>query len=71
MSEPHKRYLVFMYDRYYPDGGLSEVKTSFEKLDEAREYAQKKEHDDGDGFGVGIYDYSQIYDRTDGREVIE
>jgi hypothetical protein len=39
----YKRFLVFSYDDYYPNGGLSDVIKSFDDADEAVEYAKSDE----------------------------
>lgn len=41
-----KRYLLFAGDCYYPCGGWSDFRGSFDNLDEARELAMK-DHDPG------------------------
>lgn len=33
-----KRYLLFMYDQYYPSGGWGDFKGSFDTLEEALAY---------------------------------
>jgi len=59
MKEPqYKRYMVFIWDQYYPSGGLNQVHASFDDLNEAIEYAAKTE-----------YDYSTIFDRIEGIEI--
>jgi hypothetical protein len=55
-----KRYLVFMYDKHYPSGGLGDFKESFDTYNEAYEFVKdKRSH----------YEISEIYDRIEGTEV--
>ena len=37
-----KRYIVFLYDTYYPDGGWRDFHNSYDTLTEAREAADSK-----------------------------
>ncbi|WP_286803322.1 MULTISPECIES: hypothetical protein [Sphingobacterium] len=53
-----KRYLLFVYDKYYPSGGLCDLRESFDTIEEARDAAMKSE-----------YDYKEIYDRLSGVEI--
>ncbi|WP_312357282.1 hypothetical protein [Sphingobacterium multivorum] len=54
-----KRYLLFVYDKYYPSGGLFDLKESFDTLEEARDAAMKSE-----------CDYKEVYDRIAGVEIV-
>lgn len=38
----HKRYLVFGFDGFYPAGGLDDIQCTFDLLEEAIVYAQKR-----------------------------
>lgn len=53
-----KRYMVFAYEHYDPHGGLEDVASSYDTLEEARECASS-----------GYSDYVSIFDRLDGVEV--
>ena len=55
---PHKRYIVFEYDSYYPLGGMSDVGDSYDTKEEAIDVAQKSR-----------YDHTEVYDRIEGVEV--
>jgi hypothetical protein len=55
-----KQFLVFQYDSYYPAGGMSDLKESFDTLIEVEEYL--KEH-------MNRYDFYDIYDRINGVSV--
>jgi hypothetical protein len=59
-----KRYLVFMYDRYYPDPAWDQFKGSFSTLEEAVKFAKERK--------VGPYkrDYSCVVD-LEAEEVVE
>lgn len=51
-----KRYLVFKFNTYYPEGGWSDFAASFDTFDEALEFL------------VGIrHDHEQIVDGTTGE----
>lgn len=56
--EKDKRYLVFTYDTYYPGGGMSDMEASFDTIQEAVEFFNKRK-----------YDHGEIYDRIEGVEV--
>ena len=56
------RFLLFMYDSYYPIGGLSDVGLKFNKVDELVEWFNNLDTDINDR---GIYydlDNNEIYD---------
>jgi hypothetical protein len=53
-----KKFILFMYDTYYPAGGLGDVRDSFDTLDEAIKAA-----------GARYYDFKEIVDR-DTRETV-
>lgn len=50
-----KRFLVFAYDSYYPNGGWNDFKGSFDTLNEAQ------------SFDVSQYDYTHIVDTQTGK----
>ncbi len=56
--EKDKRYLVFTYSSYYPLGGMSDMKESFDTIEEAIEFIKKDD-----------YDYKELYDRVEGVEI--
>jgi hypothetical protein len=60
IPEPHLRYLVFCSDQYYPLGGLDDLEDCFDTIEEAKKFITGLEN---------RYDYVQIYDRIEGREV--
>lgn len=46
-----KKYIVFAFDHYYPEGGLDDVVGDFNKLSNALELAEeKRKEEDGDSF---------------------
>lgn len=55
-----KRFLVFAFDTYYPDGGWNDFQSSWDSLDEAR--AASAGTREGNG-----YDHSHIVDGQTGR----
>ena len=54
----HKRFLVFFYYQYYPDGGLGDLDNTFDTIKEAVEYIERENKD--------FYD---LYDRVEGQSV--
>jgi hypothetical protein len=55
---PHKRYLVFGFDHYYPSGGMEDLIGSFAKMPEAIEFIKTND-----------YDSYNVYDRIEGVEI--
>lgn len=53
-----KRYLVFTYDDFYPSGGMTDLKESFDDIDEALEFIKNQK-----------YVNAELYDRIDGSEL--
>jgi len=53
--ERDKRYLVFSYYAYYPNGGLDDLIDSFDSAQVARDFAK----------GLG-HSYTEVYDRIEG-----
>ena len=53
-----KRYLVFTYDCYYPQGGWNDFRASFETLEEARKFCADSRRD-----------YKEIIDSETGLSV--
>jgi len=56
--EKHKRYLVFGFDFYYPQGGIWDVLATYDTLEECKRLTRKK-----------ICENYQVYDRIEGVEV--
>lgn len=58
---PHKRYLVFAFEDYYPGGGLVDCEASFDTEQECADYI------------LGTNNFSsfhwQVYDRIEGVEI--
>lgn len=54
--EKQKRFLVFGYDTYYPNGGMNDCINSFDTIEDA-----KKEI-----FSNLKFDYYEIFDRIEG-----
>ena len=54
-KEKDKRYLVFGYDIYYPNGGMGDLKDSFDSAQEAQDFADLCDSD-----------YFEVYDRIEG-----
>lgn len=40
-----KKFILFQYYDYYPGGGLSDITDSFDSLEEAKGFAEKKPQD--------------------------
>jgi len=53
--EKHKRFLVFGFDYYYPEGGLSDVLATYDTIEECKKLTRKKE-----------FKHYQVYDRAEG-----
>lgn len=47
--EPFKRFLLFCHDTYYPSGGMSDARGSYDTLEEAMEAGGKSHYD---GFDI-------------------
>ena len=60
MSEPYKRFMVFEVIDYYPAGGLSDVRDSFDTLNQALAFAVNE--------GIKTLEL-QIFDRETGEQV--
>ena len=58
-NKADKRYLVFGFDDYYPNGGLGDTRDSFDDLDIAIEFTINNIDSD----------YRYIYDRIEGMLV--
>lgn len=58
--EKDKRYLVFQYRGYYPNGGIGDLIESFDYIQEAIEFINRNE---------GYYEFHHIYDRVEGVDV--
>jgi hypothetical protein len=56
LEEPHKRFLFFRIEAYYPVGGIGYAVEHFDLLEDAVEYAKKNRCD-------------YVYDRAEGKEV--
>lgn len=58
-----KKFILCEWDRYYPNGGLDNIKGTFDTLEEAKEYAGRGQ----------IYppDFAEIYDRDTMQSVWE
>lgn len=41
----YKKFILFQYERYYPSGGLGDVKDSFDTLEAAKLYALEHRRD--------------------------
>jgi hypothetical protein len=41
----YKKFILFLYDQYYPGGGLSDIDDSFDTLEEAKAAALKRYRD--------------------------
>lgn len=58
------RYLLFCFDRYYPDGGMSDFEYRYavknHAMDKARERVEKEEFTDG------ACDQAQVFDTVTG-----
>lgn len=53
-----EQWIIFAFDRYYPSGGLHDIKASFSTMDKVIEWI-KKHH----------YDNYQVVDKTTWEEV--
>ena len=63
IEEPHKRYLVFEYDKYYPRGGFGDLFGSYETIEEAEKAIEDHKEKGGS-------DFYEIYDRLTGTIVL-
>ena len=57
------RFLLFSYEGYYPNGGIGDLKISFntiEELEEEYEYLP-----------FGLYEYIEVFDTKTGRTINE
>ena len=55
------RFLLFMYDSYYPIGGLSDVELKFNKVDELVEWFNNLDEENDRGIYYDL-DNNEIYD---------
>lgn len=53
-----KRFLLFVYDSFYPSGGMNDKQGSYYTLEEAIEAGKNSR-----------YDYFHVYDRIEGVEI--
>ena len=53
-----KRFMVFAYDQYYPSGGWSDFRESFETLAEAKAFSAELR-----------YDFTEIIDLDTGEDL--
>lgn len=44
-SQPFKRYVLFCYDTYYPQGGMADCCGSYDTLEEAHEWGKAFAYD--------------------------
>ncbi len=51
----HKRYIVFGFDKYYPDGGMRDVLHSYDLKQDAIECAN-----------IAEFEFVQVFDRVEG-----
>lgn len=71
-TDQHKRFVVFLFDYYYPCGGLNDARGSFDTLEEARAFAKQSSYPDLPEhlqFCNHRWDNADIYDRVEGKEV--
>ena len=54
----HKRFLLFAYDTYYPNGGICDLIESFDTIDEAVEFKSKE-----------YRDYYELFDCDERQEI--
>lgn len=60
-----KRYLVFLFDGYYPNGGWDDMRGSFDTIEEASDFARaSRNHDDRS------WTYKQVIDLSSGEETM-
>lgn len=66
-----KRYLLFGFDGYYPSGGFNDLIDSYDTIDEAiaKIKAVPGKITDAPGPIDWTYNYYQIYDRIEGRQI--
>lgn len=51
-----KRYWLFIFDFYYPIGGMEDFKSSFDTIDQAQDYGYAWEEGDAKQVYMRIYD---------------
>ena len=59
--ENMKRYFIFAYDTFYPEGGMNDYQASFDSLEDAKEYTKT----------LTGYDYIEIWDMEKMEEIEE
>jgi hypothetical protein len=52
-----KRYLIFQYDSYYPNGAMNDFKESFDDIKDVQNYIEENKRN---------YDHYSVYDRISG-----
>lgn len=57
----YKKYILFGFDRYHPNGGLGDIVNSFDTRDEAYDEIHANDHFN--------YDYFYVIDRDTWEEV--
>jgi len=62
-----KRYLLFAFDEYYPNGGWNDLKGSFSTIEEAKEYIIKlwKKGDRHQTYQVVDLNTGRVYEYSD------
>jgi hypothetical protein len=55
-----ERYYVFIYNQYYPGGGLEDVKATFEDVEEAIKFAENADDDYVDVFDKQLGAFIEI-----------
>ncbi len=61
------RYIVFAFDRYYPQGGADDIKFCTSDVDEAHDLYRELIDPEAER----RYDYVQVYDTLECRNVYE
>lgn len=61
-DKPNGRFLIFGYDEYYPQGGMTDLVDSVDNIEEAIDYVTKH-------ISNRTRDYYEVYDRVEGKEV--
>ena len=64
--EKNKRYMVFGYADYYPNGGILDCISSFDTFEEALKAASDVNAEHGNSENIFFYENLYIYDRIEG-----
>lgn len=64
----NKRYWLFAFMNYYPQGGLNDIKTASDSLEELKDY--EKFFQNGEWNAADEYDQIEIFDSVKKRRLV-